>query len=204
MKNRTCALFLFDGFADWEPALAVAGLNQYSDFAIQPFSITGQMVTSAGGLQIQPQKALSEMQAGAIDLLIIPGGNAWEADTKALAEIEPLVQTLIDRRTPVAAICGATILLARMGILDRVAHTSNGPGYLSQHCPAYQGAAFFQHQPCVSTDGIITANGAAMIEFAHEIYQTCQVMDADTLESVKELYKSGGMVNRFHEQAGQS
>jgi putative intracellular protease/amidase len=202
MKNRTCALFLFDGYADWEPALVVAGLNQYSDFAIQTFSITGQMVTSAGSLQIQPEKALAELNFATIDLLIIPGGNAWETDPTAYAEIEPLVQTLIEQHKPVAAICGATILLARMGILDRVAHTSNGPGYLGQHCLAYRGDAFFQNQPCVSAGGIITANGAAMIEFAHEIYKAFEMLDADTLESVKELYKSGGMVNKLHEQAG--
>ena len=200
MKNRTCALFLFDGYADWEPALAVAGLNQYSDVAIETFSISGGPVTSMGGLVMQPHKALSAVHADAIDLLLLPGGDAWEQDATANREIEPLVAALIGSQKPVAAICGATILLARMGLLDDVPHTSNGPGYLEGHCPTYQGSPLFQLQPCVSAGGVVTANGAAMIEFAGAIYGQFRVFDEATLDGVMELYKSGGLVNKLQDQ----
>lgn len=197
MKNRTCALFLFDGYADWEPALAVAGLNKYSDVAIRTFSVEGRPVVSMGGLAVQPQSALSDLRAGDIDLLLVPGGDAWEAGPGANREIVPLVRALADARKPVAAICGATILLGEMGLLDAVPHTSNGPGYLEGRCPAYRGGALFQLQPCVSSGGIITANGAAMIEFAGAVYQVFQIFDEPTLAGVQELYKSGGMVNNL-------
>ncbi len=197
MKNRTCALFLFDGYADWEPALAIAGLSQYSDVAIQTFSLTGKPVTSMGGLEVRPQKALPEMRADATDLLLIPGGDAWEQEGGANQEIGPLVMELRRKQKPVAAICGATILLGNLGLLDAIPHTSNGPGYLDGHCPTYQGQSFYQHQPCVSAEGIITANGAAMTEFAGEIYKHFRVFDQATLEGVLEMYKSGGMVNKL-------
>lgn len=197
MKNRTCALFLFDGYADWEPALAVAGLNQYSDFAIETFSVSGGPVTSMGGLTVQPQKALSAVRADALHLLLIPGGDAWEQDPEANREIVPLVEALVAGQQPVAAICGATLLLARMGLLDNTPHTSNGPGYLEGHCPAYRGSLFFRQQPCVTAGGLITANGAAMIEFAVAIYGHFGVLDGETLAGVLELYKSGGMVNKL-------
>jgi putative intracellular protease/amidase len=198
MKNRTCALFLFDGYADWEPALAVAGLNKYSDVAIRTFSVTGKPVTSMGGLEVRPQKTLPEMQADAIDLLLIPGGDAWEQEAAMNREIVPLVLELLEKQKAVAAICGATLLLGEMGLLDTIPHTSNGPGYLEGHCPAYRGSLRYQHQPCVSAGGIITASGAAMIEFAGEMYKHFRVFDEATLESVLELYKSGGMVNKLH------
>ena len=199
MKNRTCALFLFDGYADWEPALAVAGLNKYSDVAIRTFSVDGRPVASMGGLAVQPQSALSDLRADEVDLLLIPGGDAWEAGPEANREIVPLVRALVDARKPVAAICGATILLGEMGLLDAIPHTSNGPGYLEEHCPAYRGGALFQLQPCVSSGGIITANGAAMIEFAGAVYQAFQIFDEPTLAGVQELYKSGGMVNNLQD-----
>jgi putative intracellular protease/amidase len=197
MKNRTCALFLFDGYADWEPALAIAGLNKYSDVAIKTFSVSGRPVTSMGGLVVTPQQALSTVRADNIDLLLIPGGEAWEVDKEANREIGPLVQALQDRQKPVAAICGATILLAEMGLLDALPHTSNGPGYLEAHCPSYRGTPFFRQQPCVAAGGIITANGAAMIEFAGALYGALGIFDEITLEGVQELYKSGGMVNKL-------
>ena len=200
MKTRTCALFLFDGYADWEPALTVAGLNKYSDFAIETFSVSGGPVTSMGGLTVQPQKSLSAVRADTIDLLLLPGGDAWEQDAQANREIEPLVASMVGSQKPVAAICGATILLARMGLLDDVPHTSNGPGYLEGFCPAYRGSRFFQLQPSVSAGGLITANGAAMIVFAGAIYGHFRVFDEATLEGVLELYKSGGMVNKLHAQ----
>ena len=199
MKNRTCALFLFDGYADWEPALAVAGLNTYSDVAIETFSVDGRLVASMGGLAVQPQKALSAMRADHIDLLLIPGGDAWEQKSGVNREIGPLVQELMGKQKPVAAICGATILLGEMGLLDAVPHTSNGPGYLEAHCPAYRGGALFQLQPCVASGGLITANGAAMIEFAGAVYKVFGVFDEPTLAGVQELYKSGGMVNNLQD-----
>jgi putative intracellular protease/amidase len=203
MKNRTCALFLFDGYADWEPALAVAGLNQYSDVAIETFSVSGLPITSMGGLVVTPQHALAAVLADRIDLLLIPGGTAWESDKAANREVGSLVEALLDRQKPVAAICGATILLAEMGLLNALPHTSNGPGYLEAHCPSYQGTAFFRHQPCVTAGGIITANGAAMIEFAGALYRALGIFDEETLEGVQELYKSGGMVNKLQAEDSQ-
>ncbi len=201
MKNRICALFLFDGYADWEPALAIAGLRKYADFAIETFSVSGGPITSMGGLTVLPQKALSDVQAAEIDVLLIPGGDAWEQGNGANQEITPLVADLVARQKPVGAICGGTILLGNMGLLNAIPHTSNGPDYLEQHCPAYRGAVLFRQQPCVSAGGIITANGAAMIEFAGELFRVCQVFDEATLEGVQELYKSGGMVNKLAAQS---
>lgn len=197
MKNRTCALFLFDGYADWEPALAICGLNIYGDFRIVSFSGTGQPIVSTGGLTIQPEKSVSDISADDIDLLLLPGGDPWEQDAQANQEIIPLVQSMVASRKPVAAICGATILLGNLGLLDATPHTSNGLAYVKQHCPAYTGDAFYVNQPSVTSNGIITANGAGIIEFAHEIFSTFRILDEPTLAAVKDLYKSGGMDTRL-------
>lgn len=192
MKNRTCALFVFDGFADWEPALVTAGLNNFSDLCIKTFSLTGQPVISAGGLEINPQTNLDQMKAMDIDLLLLPGGEAWERGENL--EMIPLVKQVVENKKRVAAICAATTFLGNLGLLDHIPHTSNSLDYLKQHCPEYGGDPFYLTEPCVSAQNIITANGAAMVEFAYEILKIFSMLDDGTLEAWQELYKSGGMI----------
>lgn len=197
MKKRKCFFFVFNGYADWEPALAIAALNKYSDFSIHPFSIDGKAVESLGGLQILPQKSLSDIIATEIDLLILPGGDSWDQGLND--SIVPLIQKLMRRRASIAAICDATVLLAKHGYLDTTWHTSNGMHYLEQKVASYKGKHYFENLPCVVDGNLITANGAGMIEFAIEILRHEEVMDEVTIERVYELYKSGGVQNRLYQ-----
>lgn len=196
MKNRKCALFLFDTYADWEPALAVAGLNQYSDVAIETFSLAGGVVTSAGGLDVNTRRAMENIRPEEYDLLLLPGGGAWEQGGNR--ETEPLIRGFAEQGKTIAAICAATTMLGRMGLLDTIPHTSNAPDYLKQLAPDYRGGEYYQVQPAVTAGNIITANGAAMIEFAFEIFRACNIMDETTHDALFDLYKSGGMVNRLY------
>ena len=75
MKTRNCALFLFDGYADWEPALAITGLKNYGGFSITSFSANGDAITSMGGLKVIPEIAMDEIKPNEYDLLILPGGE---------------------------------------------------------------------------------------------------------------------------------
>ena len=78
MRKRVAYLFVFDGFADWEPSLVTAGLNSYSDFEIRTFSIDGKPVNSMGNLNVTPNFKLEEIKVTDFDLLILPGGKKWE------------------------------------------------------------------------------------------------------------------------------
>lgn len=186
-------MFVFDGYADWEPALAIASLNKYSDFAIKSFSLDGSVAVSMGGLKVQPDLSLADVNAADVDLLILPGGDAW---THGLNEgVAPLLRRVANRGATVAAICDATLLLAKEGYINTVWHTSNGPGYLQAKVRAYTGKHYYEDLPCVVDRNFITANGAGMIEFAIEIMRMHKVLDVVTMEKVYELYKSGGVRN---------
>ena len=74
----------------------------------------------------------------------------------------------------IAAICGATVFMANNGYLDTIEHTSNGLPYLQKLAPNYKGEKFYQQQPCITSGHIITANGAAMIEFTIAIFKKMQ------------------------------
>ncbi|SDJ97034.1 Putative intracellular protease/amidase [Catalinimonas alkaloidigena] len=198
MLPRTCALYLLDEYADWEPAHALNGLRNHGNFRIVSFSRNGASVISMGGLEVKPDLALAELDLSAVDLLLFPGSQLWEQGEGQ--DLIPFVQEAAARRIPIAAICGATILMGNAGLLNDTPHTSNGgPAYLKQHCLDYQGEAFYRVAPAVGTAHLITANGAGMVEFADEIYRLTGILDDATRAAVKELYKSGGMVNRFQE-----
>lgn len=196
MKNRKCAIFVFDGYADWEPALAIAGLRQYGGFEVESFGLAREPIISNGGLKILPDMNADDVNSDEYDLLILPGGTAWEEGKNR--EIIDVVKSFVGKKKHIAAICGATILLAETGLLDTLDHTSNNDaGYLKQFCLAYEGESRYKSKPAASDGLIITANGAAMIEFAHEIFKSMQILPPEVLENVTILYKSSGMDNRL-------
>jgi putative intracellular protease/amidase len=191
IKERTCYLFIFDGFADWEPSLVTTGLNRYSNFEIKTFSIDGKAVKSMGNLTVQPDLTLKEIQVMDVDLLVLPGGNAWEEGGNT--EISELINKLFNEGKTIAAICAATTFLAKEGVYATVKHTSNGFEYLKKQVPEYNAGYNYVNSPCVVDKNVITANGAAMIEFAHKIFGHFDIFNKEEMNYWLKLYKSGGM-----------
>jgi len=191
MKNRSCYLFLFEGFADWEPAIVTAGLNTYSDFEIRTFSVDGKSVKSMGNLTINPDLRLEDVNISDFDLIILPGGNKWEEGGNT--EISQLIKNTFNNGKTIAAICAATTFLAKLGLYSHINHTSNGLDYLKKQVPGYAGDSRYINEPCVMDKNVITANGAAMIEFAYNIFERFGIMKNEELVWWLNLYKSGGM-----------
>jgi len=54
MDNETAYLLVFDGFADWEPASALAELRRTFGFPVQTVGLTRNPVKSMGGVKIFP------------------------------------------------------------------------------------------------------------------------------------------------------
>ncbi|MGH9960728.1 MAG: DJ-1/PfpI family protein, partial [Pyrinomonadaceae bacterium] len=79
------------------------------------------------GLRVTPAMTLDELKATNSVMLVLPGGTAW--DKKKNKEAVQLAVEFLAKGVPVAAICGATAGLARVGLLDKVPHTSNSKDY---------------------------------------------------------------------------
>ena len=175
MNSKICAVFIFDGFADHEMALTMAWLNNgsHGEFAVETFSPTGQMVTSMSGLRVMPHASLKDMDPEYFDLLLLPGGDKWEKGDNL--EIFPLITATVGRK-PIAAVCAGTLALGDLGLLDTIPHTSKFPGYLKQFCTDYAGEDLYRPEPCVNADGIITANGIAIVDLAYEILKTFGIL----------------------------
>ena len=89
------SLFLFEGFSDWEVAYLTPEINKSAKHDLYTFTLDGQPVRSAGGLRVSPDHGLSAIRNEKIDLLVLPGGEAWEQNL--LSEIAPLVAAVSQR-----------------------------------------------------------------------------------------------------------
>lgn len=193
MKQQTVHLFVFDTLADWEPGLAIAGLNnpayqaQPGRYRVATVGVSRAPVVTVGGVTILPDLALDELTPEHSAMLILPGGGGWDQGKNT--EVIDLTKRFLTANLPVAAICGATSGLARAGILDDVRHTSNAREYLA--ATGYQGAALYQDQPAVTDGNVITARSTAPIEFAYQIFKKLDVYSAEALEIWFGLFKTG-------------
>ncbi|RZL09339.1 MAG: glutamine amidotransferase [Rubrivivax sp.] len=196
MSDSTVHVYVFEGFADWEPAFATAGIHQ-PDFQREPGrwqvktvgASPSATVRSLGGLTVLPDLALDDLDPEHSRMLILPGGTGWEDRPDRHMPAVALALDFLARGVPVAAICGATAGLARAGALDERAHTSNALAYLKG--TAYAGAAHYRDEPAVLDADLITAGGMASLEFAREIFQLLRIYDAEVLEAWYQLNKTG-------------
>jgi putative intracellular protease/amidase len=92
---------------------------------------------------------------------------------------------------PIAAICGATLAVARAGLLDDHAHTSNEPAYLVDMVPEYAGAPRYVDALAVRDRGLITASGLGPVDFAREIFEELQVFSETDRPVWFHLFKHG-------------
>ena len=188
MKKKIC-VFLFDGYADWEIAYLTPEIAKDEHFDLVYFSETGDVVTSMGGLQVKPTTSLHDLKMEDVEMLILPGGDAWEK--KEISSIHKLVTELFDKGKNIAAICGATFYLGQLGILDHLNHTSNDLNYMKAVVPEYGGQENYQNRLAMTGKHIITANGIAPIEFATEVFKKIGLKPDDEIEKWFQLFKNG-------------
>ncbi|HKH93047.1 MAG TPA: DJ-1/PfpI family protein [Gemmatimonadaceae bacterium] len=185
-------VLVFEGFADWEPSFALAELRRSGGHEVVTIGFSREPVTSMGGLRILPDHALSEVQVEDVRMLILPGGDLWERDDAyPRAELEALLARLLAARHPIAAICGATVALARAGLLDVRRHTSNMPAYLTETVPSYLGQALYEPALVVRDRGIITASGLGAVDFAREIFAELELFSAADATTWFDMFKHG-------------
>jgi putative intracellular protease/amidase len=185
-------VLVFEGFADWEPAHALAELRRSGKLQVLSVGFDELPVRSMGGLRVLPDTTLAEVNPEQVRLLIMPGGDQWEGEYPR-PELERLLRALIDRRVPIAAICAATLALGRMGLLDRRRHTSNMADYLPKAVPEYRGERYYVDALAVRDDGIITASGLGSIEFAREIFAELDIMPESDRALWYQVFKQGSL-----------
>jgi len=199
MEFQTVHLYVFNGMADWEPSFAIAGINnprfqrEPGRFRVATVAMTPAHVTTMGGLRIQPDIALDDLIPTASAMLILPGGETWEqtAPPAVVNKIDDCLGTGV----PVAAICAATLPLARAGFLDNRLHTSNSADFL--RATGYRGYSLYRNIPAIADGGLITAAGIAPVEFAYQIFGTLGLYESSVLDAWYALFKHGD-ASKYH------
>jgi putative intracellular protease/amidase len=188
---KQIVVYVTDTLADWELGYVLPGLAMANEaqkrFDVTIAATSTDPVTTKGGLTVVPSRRLSDIDPDDIDLLIIPGADTW---AEGHDEVLALASTLVDRGTTVAAICGATLGLARKGLLDDRPHTSNAPDYLTM-TPDYHGAAHYREGKVVAEGTVITAPATAPIDFARAIFERLEAFPAPVLDAWYGLYTTG-------------
>ena len=195
MQTKKVFLYVFNTMSDWEYGYLIAELNsgRYFKKDLVPLKVitvgaNKEMITTMGGLSIKPDISLDECTFESKDLLILPGGTTWSEEIH-----QPILERIgqaLKLGTIVAAICGATEGLANMGYLDSRKHTSNSLEYIKMVCPNYKGENFYEMEPVVTGENLVTASGVAPLEFAMEVLKKIDVFAPDTLHSWYNLNKT--------------
>jgi putative intracellular protease/amidase len=187
--KATVHLFVFDGLADWEPAHALCELRRSGKFDVLTAGFTRQTITTMAGLKVVPDLMLDEVKPEDSALLVLPGGDMWQEQSQPA--VESLLRRFHEQEVPIAAICGATLEIARSGLTRGIRHTSNALSYLKAMVPDYRDEAFYVDELAISDQAIVTASGLGSVEFAREIFRLVKLYDDANLHSWYEMFKNG-------------
>lgn len=185
-------VYLFDALSDWEIGYVTAGINNPAmqvtpeRYQLRTFSIDGKPIRTTGGLLITPDLSLDEVTVSDAEMLILPGGTGWDEDGHQA--VLNLAKKFHDNKIKVAAICGATRGLSKIGLLDSIEHTSNSKDYLLHS--HYQGGDYYTDALSVCDDSVITAPGTASLAFAREIFKELNLYEPEVLEAWYHLFKT--------------
>lgn len=189
-------VLIFNGMADWEPALALCEIRKKGNIEVRTVGFTEDVVVSMGGLRIIPDITLNRQTGEQTALFIIPGGEMWEKEN--LPFFEEHMVNLKSKGVRLAAICGAVIPLAKAGLLKNTRHTSNCKGYIDTLIPGYAGMEKHVDNTLAVTDnGIITASGAGFVEFAREIITLLGIYSPEETEVWYGLFKHGTLPEEY-------
>ena len=181
---------IYNTWADWEAGYVLAHLGsgdwQASGqrYRVVLVGESPDPVVTKAGITLAPDLVLDELEPEDSSMLILPGADTWLTGEN-MAFVATATRFL-EADVPVAAICGATTGLARAGLLNDVAHTSNAPQLLESE--AYSGADRYSFEPAVTDGNLITASGIAPVEFAREIFDRLGFYDSKTLDNWYLMY----------------
>jgi putative intracellular protease/amidase len=187
----TAHFALYDTLNDSEAGLLLVELRTGrftgARFDVVTAAESRQSITTLGGVRIEPDVLLSDVDPAGSDLLVLAGAEMWDSgggDAFAAA-----AGRFLDARVPVAAICGATAGLARAGLLDNRAHTSAGPEYLAM--TGYAGGERYVDERAVIDGDLITAGPQSPVQFARATLHRLGLASQRTLEAYEAFFDRG-------------
>lgn len=186
--KKEILVFIFNGYADWEPAYVCAELNSPdTEYTVRTISLDKNPKISMGGFHVLPDYSVTDYPHN-FSLLILAGGNAWTEQKNN--EVLPLVEYAAKNHIPVGAICNAVNFMAENGFLDEIKHSGNTLEFMKSQAPHYKGDKNFLEVQAICDANIITANGPGTLEFAKKILL---LLNAKSEQAISDWYN----LNKF-------
>lgn len=191
MNTPTAHLGIYNTLADWEVGHLLVELRTGrftgSSWNIVAVAESHDPITTMGGLHVQPDIVLDDLDPASSNLLILPGGDMW--DVGGGGPFAAAAARFLDAGVPVAAICGATAGLARAGLLDKRHHTSAAPEYLL--ATGYAGSEYYVDERAVVDGDLITAGPQSPVQFAGATLGRLGLASDRTLKAYEDLFHGG-------------
>jgi putative intracellular protease/amidase len=169
----TVYFLVFDGFADWEAALALCEIRRPGNLEVKSVGFSMAMVKSMGGLRVRPDITLTQVDASCAAMLILPGGHLWMRG--ACDEAVDAVRQLHGDGVTVAGLSSAIVVLARAGVFDRPGDTGTMPGFMDEYV--------------VARAGTTAISGVGSVEFAREVIRALDLYSPVDTEHWYRLFK---------------
>ncbi|WP_434302247.1 DJ-1/PfpI family protein [Clostridium botulinum] len=189
-------LYILESMAEWEVGYILQAISMESmlkkqnrEFVIKTVSTSKNPIKTIGGLTITSDCLLDEMDEDNMVALLLPGAESWNSEENN--QILEKALSYIDRGILVGAICGATLALADLKVLDKFKHTSNSLDYLTLFSKQYSGKELYVNSPAVVDCNLITASSAGGLLWAKHIIQYLNVFSCDIIESWYNYYSTG-------------
>ena len=117
-------LLLAPGFEEIE-ALGTCDVLRRLNVEVVMAALNGREVAGAHGIRVAADAELKDLDTGAFDAVVLPGGMPGAVN---LLAVKDLVRDFADRGKITAAICAAPIVLSAAGVLEGRAFTMY-PGF---------------------------------------------------------------------------
>lgn len=193
--KKVIYIYVMETMSDWELAYLMpmirqeAAYNQGQErYQLMTVSATKDSLITAGGLTVIPDCTVAEMSED-VAALILPGADTW-AEAVHLPILEKAAH-YVTQDILVAGICGATLALANMGLLDTRYHTSSALGFLTGFSKTYQGSDCYQQRLSVTDKNLITASPAGALPFARDVLTYLRLIPTPMLTAWYNYYHTG-------------
>ncbi|MBS4196311.1 DJ-1/PfpI family protein [Lederbergia citri] len=191
MTRRKALLFIFEGYCEFEIAVAISMLRSTHD--LYTFGLEKKAIKSEAGLTTLPDLTVNEIVINEYDVLIIPGGDlrpVVEFESNALYEV---TKQFVEARKITAAICSGVYVLAKAGVLSDAPYTVTLAKPQREFLGCFQ-EDYYCYQPTLKHKNILTAQGHAFVSFGIELNK----MMSDVSEGLIDFYS--GRRNRMMEE----
>ncbi len=154
---------LAQGFEEIE-ALTVVDILRRAKIEVVMAGLLPGPVVGAHNISIVPDTTIDAINAGAFDMIVLPGGQPGTDNLNADPRIHALLNEFTSSKKLVGAICAAPIVLAAAGLLHGKKVTCY-PSYTNR-----LNGGIYEDTPVVTDENLITSEGpGTAIDFGIEI-----------------------------------